>query len=227
MTLHISSAYNEDLIHINSKIVEMGGLCEQIINNTNLSIRDNNVQLAEKAVLLDEKLDFLENEINESVIKAIALRQPVADDLRVLFSAIKISGAFERVGDLCKNIAKRTQLLSDEYQIDIRREIFELGEKVKKQLTRSINSYTNQDIKLATKVWKNDYKIDQMYTDLFENLLVYLKKKKRVASGSHLMIIAKNYERIGDHTTHIGEMTHFAITGENLVAVRPKVNLPV
>ena len=227
MTLHISSAYNEDLIHINSKIVEMGGLCEQIIDNTNLSIKDNNVQLAEKAVLLDEKLDFLENEINESVIKAIALRQPVADDLRVLFSAIKISGAFERVGDLCKNIAKRTQLLSDEYQIDIRREIFELGEKVKKQLTRSINSYTNQDIKLATKVWKNDYKIDQMYTDLFENLLVYLKKKKRVASGSHLMIIAKNYERIGDHTTHIGEMTHFAITGENLVAIRPKVNLPV
>ncbi len=227
MTLHISSAYNEDLIHINSKIVEMGGLCEQIIDNTNLSIKDNNVQLAEKAILLDEKLDFLENEINESVIKAIALRQPVADDLRVLFSAIKISGAFERVGDLCKNIAKRTQLLSDENQIDIRREIFELGEKVKKQLTRSINSYTNQDIKLATKVWKNDYKIDQMYTDLFENLLVYLKKKKRVASGSHLMIIAKNYERIGDHTTHIGEMTHFAITGENLVAVRPKVNLPV
>ena len=227
MTLHISSAYNEDLIHINSKIVEMGGLCEQIIDNTNLSIKDNNVQLAEKAVLLDEKLDFLENEINESVIKAIALRQPVADDLRVLFSAIKISGAFERVGDLCKNIAKRTQLLTDEYQIDIRRQIFELGEKVKKQLTRSINSYTNQDIKLATKVWKNDYKIDQMYTDLFENLLVYLKKKKRVASGSHLMIIAKNYERIGDHTTHIGEMTHFAITGENLVAVRPKVNLPV
>ncbi len=227
MTLHISSAYNEDLIHINSKIVEMGGLCEQIIDNTNLSIKDNNVQLAEKAILLDEKLDFLENEINESVIKAIALRQPVADDLRVLFSAIKISGAFERVGDLCKNIAKRTQLLTDENQIDIRREIFELGEKVKKQLTRSINSYTNQDIKLATKVWKNDYKIDQMYTDLFENLLVYLKKKKRVASGSHLMIIAKNYERIGDHTTHIGEMTHFAITGENLVAVRPKVNLPV
>ena len=227
MTLHISSAYNEDLIHINSKIVEMGGLCEQIIDNTNLSIKDNNVQLAEKAILLDEKLDFLENEINESVIKAIALRQPVADDLRVLFSAIKISGAFERVGDLCKNIAKRTQLLTDEYQIDIRRQIFELGEKVKKQLTRSINSYTNQDIKLATKVWKNDYKIDQMYTDLFENLLVYLKKKKRVASGSHLMIIAKNYERIGDHTTHIGEMTHFAITGENLVAIRPKVNLPV
>ena len=227
MTLHISSAYNEDLIHINSKIVEMGGLCEQIIDNTNLSIKDNNVQLAEKAILLDEKLDFLENEINESVIKAIALRQPVAADLRVLFSAIKISGAFERVGDLCKNIAKRTQLLTDENQIDIRREIFELGEKVKKQLTRSINSYTNQDIKLATKVWKNDYKIDQMYTDLFENLLVYLKKKKRVASGSHLMIIAKNYERIGDHTTHIGEMTHFAITGENLVAIRPKVNLPV
>ncbi len=227
MTLHISSAYNEDLIHINSKIVEMGGLCEQIIDNTNLSIKDNNVQLAEKAILLDEKLDFLENEINESVIKAIALRQPVADDLRVLFSAIKISGAFERVGDLCKNIAKRTQLLIDENQIEIRREIFELGEKVKKQLTRSINSYTNQDIKLATKVWKNDYKVDQMYTDLFNNLLVYLKKKKRVASGSHLMIIAKNYERIGDHTTHIGEMTHFAITGENLVAIRPKVNLPV
>ena len=227
MTLHISSAYNDDLIHINSKIVEMGGLCEQIIDNTNLSIKDKNVQLAEKAILLDEKLDFLENEINESVIKAIALRQPVADDLRVLFSAIKISGAFERVGDLCKNIAKRTQLLTDENQIDIRREIFELGEKVKKQLTRSINSYTNQDTKLATKVWKNDYKVDQMYTDLFNNLLVYLKKKKRVASGSHLMIIAKNYERIGDHTTHIGEMTHFAITGENLVAIRPKVNLPV
>ena len=227
MTLHISSAYNEDLIHINSKIVEMGGLCEQIIDGTNLSIKDNNTQLAEKAVFLDEKLDSLENEINESVIKAIALRQPVADDLRVLFSAIKISGAFERVGDLCKNIAKRTQLLTDENQVEIRREIFELGEKVKKQLTRSINSYTNQDIKLATKVWKNDYKIDQMYTDLFNNLLVYLKKKKRVASGSHLMIIAKNYERIGDHATHIGEMTHFAITGENLVAIRPKVNLPV
>ena len=227
MTLHISSAFNEDLIRINGKIVEMGGLCEQVITNSNLSIKDNNVQMAENAILLDEKIDLLETEINESVIKAIALRQPVADDLRVLFSAIKISGAFERVGDLCKNIAKRSQLLTEEHHTDIRNQIFKLGEKVKKQLTKSINAYTNQDVKLARKVWKNDYKIDQMYTDLFENLLVYLRKKKRVASGSHLMIIAKNYERIGDHTTHIGEMTHFAITGENLVAVRPKVNLPV
>ena len=227
MTLHISSAFNEDLIHINGKIVEMGGLCEQVITNSNLSIKDNNVQMAENAILLDEKIDLLETEINESVIKAIALRQPVADDLRVLFSAIKISGAFERVGDLCKNIAKRSQLLTEEHHTDIRNQIFKLGEKVKKQLTKSINAYTNQDVKLARKVWKNDYKIDQMYNDLFENLLVYLRKKKRVASGSHLMIIAKNYERIGDHTTHIGEMTHFAITGENLVAVRPKINLPV
>ncbi len=155
MTLHISSAFNEDLIHINGKIVEMGGLCEQVITNSNLSIKDNNVQMAENAILLDEKIDLLETEINESVIKAIALRQPVADDLRVLFSAIKISGAFERVGDLCKNIAKRSQLLTEEHHTDIRNQIFKF------------------------------------------------------------------------HTTHIGEMTHFAITGENLVAVRPKVNLPV
>tara|TARA_X000001036_G_scaffold141563_1_gene134436 strand:- start:1389 stop:2072 length:684 start_codon:yes stop_codon:yes gene_type:complete len=227
MTLHISSAYNEDLVHINAKVVEMGGLCEQMIEHSNKAVRDNNIELADKVVLLDEKTDDLETDINESIIRAIALRQPVADDLRVLFSAIKISGAFERVGDLCKNIAKRTRLLNDDPHKDVRKSIFSLGEKVKEQLTRSINSYTQQDIKLAKKVWERDYEIDRLYTDLFDELLVYLKKKKRVAAGSHLMIIAKNYERIGDHTTHISEMTHFAITGRHLVAERPKVNLPV
>ena len=110
------------------------------------------------------------------VIKAIALRQPVADDLRVLFSAIKISGAFERVGDLCKNIAKRSQLLTEEHHTDIRNQIFKLGEKVKKQLTKSINAYTNQDVKLARRYGKTITKLIKCIP-IFENLLVYLRKK--------------------------------------------------
>ena len=226
MSLHISSAFNEDLTLINAKVNEMGGLCEKMLEASIKAIKKSDVNIADQIIILDEKINTLEIEVNHSVIKAIALRQPVADDLRVLISAIKISGAFERIGDLCKNIAKRTRLVLDDLPKKTRDKIANLGEKVLEQLTKSINSYTKQDLQLAKIVWEKDYEIDEMYTELFDVLLKYLKKKKRIAAGSHLVIIAKNFERIGDHTTHISRMIHFAITGETLDLERPKFNLP-
>tara|TARA_A100000164_G_scaffold152516_1_gene135449 strand:- start:3659 stop:4228 length:570 start_codon:yes stop_codon:yes gene_type:complete len=183
----------------------------------------NDSKLAEQIISKDEELDQLETQIDDVVIKTIALRQPVADDLRLLFAAIKISAAFERIGDLTKNIGKRTLSISDEEPLKLRAPISELGKQVNLQLTKAVNSHATRDSKLALEVWNSDIEIDKIYNSLTKDLVAALRKKKQVEVGSHLLFIAKNLERIGDHTTEIAEMVYYVITGEQMdKSARPK-----
>ena len=209
MSEHISSQFENDILQINVNLTKMGGICEDNLKKAIKAITKNDSELAEYIIKKDEELNALESEIDDLVIKTIALRQPVADDLRLLFAAIKISSAFERIGDLIKNIGKRTLLISEEQPIKLRQPI-------------AVNSYTDQDKKLAKQVWSEDVHIDKMYAEITKDLVVSLRKKKHIEVGSHLLFVAKNLERAGDYTADISEMIYYVITGDHIIKEKPK-----
>ena len=225
MSDHISSQFNHDILEINVKLTKMGGICEDNLKKAIKAITKNDSELAEFIIKKDQELDTLESEIDDLVIRTIALRQPVADDLRLLFAAIKISAALERIGDLTKNIGKRTLLISEEQPIKLREPIADLGKMAHVQLSKAINAHTNQDQDLAMQVWSEDVFLDKMYAKITTELVDSLRKKKHVEVGSHLLFVAKNLERIGDHTTEISEMVHYVITGNHIDKERPKKSI--
>jgi len=225
MSDHISSKFNNDILEINVKLTKMGGICEDNLKKAIKAITKNDSELAEFIIKKDQELDTLESEIDDLVIRTIALRQPVADDLRLLFAAIKISAALERIGDLTKNIGKRTLLISEEQPIKLREPIADLGKMAHVQLSKAINAHTNQDQDLAMQVWSEDVFLDKMYAKITTELVDSLRKKKHVEVGSHLLFVAKNLERIGDHTTEISEMVHYVITGNHIDKERPKKSI--
>ena len=225
MSDHISSQFNNDILEINVKLTKMGGICEDNLKKAIKAITKNDSELAEFIIKKDQELDTLESEIDDLVIRTIALRQPVADDLRLLFAAIQISAALERIGDLTKNIGKRTLLISEEQPIKLREPIADLGKMAHVQLSKAINAHTNQDQDLAMQVWSEDVFLDKMYAKITTELVDSLRKKKHVEVGSHLLFVAKNLERIGDHTTEISEMVHYVITGNHIDKERPKKSI--
>ena len=225
MSDHISSQFNNDILEINVKLTKMGGICEDNLKKAIKAITKNDSELAEFIIKKDQELDTLESEIDDLVIRTIALRQPVADDLRLLFAAIKISAALERIGDLTKYIGKRTLLISEEQPIKLREPIADLGKMAHVQLSKAINAHTNQDQDLAMQVWSEDVFLDKMYAKITTELVDSLRKKKHVEVGSHLLFVAKNLERIGDHTTEISEMVHYVITGNHIDKERPKKSI--
>ena len=225
MSDHISSQFNNDILEINVKLTKMGGICEDNLKKAIRAITKNDSELAEFIIQKDQELDALESEIDDLVIRTIALRQPVADDLRLLFAAIKISASLERIGDLTKNIGKRTLLISEEQPIKLREPIADLGKMAHTQLSKAINSHTKKDHDLAMQVWSEDLFLDKMYANITTELVDSLRKKKHVEVGSHLLFVAKNFERIGDHTTEISEMVHYVITGNHIDKERPKKSI--
>jgi phosphate transport system protein len=165
----------------------------------------------------------MEMTLEERVVKVIALRQPVAADLRVLIAAMKIASTLERIGDLSKNIAKRAIPLSSTRQVRMTTSIVRMGRQTLAQLSDVLNAHAARDVDLAVQIWNQDYEIDELYNAIFREVVTYLVEDSRlVGVGAQLMFIAKNLERIGDHTTHISEMVYYIVTGKSLGEDRPK-----
>ncbi|MEM9431969.1 MAG: phosphate signaling complex protein PhoU, partial [Pseudomonadota bacterium] len=171
----------------------------------------------------DKKVDALEMEIEEMATTIIALRQPMAQDLRVLISALKICSTLERIGDLAKNISKRAMTFSKAGPVRITKSIVQMGRATLAQLSEVLNAYTQRNTESAVAVWRRDVDIDDMYNALFREVVTYMMEDARmIGSGSQMLFIAKNLERIGDHTTHISEMIYYIDKGEPLGDDRPK-----
>jgi len=220
---HIVSAFDDDLIQIEAKIAEMGGLAEQMLSMALTSVENRDQSLAEEAIAMDGRLDALEIEVEEMATQTIALRQPMAQDLRVLISALKISTTLERIGDLAKNVAKRARGFSSQKRMPMTNSIVRMGRATQAQLAEVLNAYSARDTDAAVAVWNKDIDIDEMYNALFRELVTYMMEDSRVIGiGSQMMFIAKNLERIGDHTTHISEMIYYIVMGEPLGDDRPK-----
>lgn len=157
------------------------------------------------------------------MIRIIAQRQPVASDLRVLIAALKISSTLERIGDLAKNIAKRAIPLSSARSVKVTASIVRMGRQTLVQLSDVLNAHAARDVDQAVQIWNQDYEIDEMYNAIFREVVTYMVEDSRlIGTGAQLMFIAKNLERIGDHTTQIAEMVHYIVRGESLGDDRPK-----
>jgi len=205
----------------------MGGLTEAQVADAITAVVKRNQDLATNVVSRDDRLDVAEREIERRAIKLIALRQPMADDLRRTVAAMKIANNLERCGDLAKNIAKRTLVIVESDPLTpLTRSIDRMGKLVLQRLTAVLDAYARGDLERALAVWSQDEDVDEHYNSLFRELLTYMMADPRtITACAHLLFVAKNLERIGDHATNIAEIVHYQVTGEDMIApLRPKTD---
>ncbi len=223
MSEHIVSSYEGQLKTLHNTVLKMGALCESQFSNSIIALIKKDEELIDKIIGKDERIDELEKKIDDQVVNLITLRQPMAIDLRETVSAMRIAAELERIGDLAKNIVKRVKYI----KVDLNNEEFSLiktaSELVQNNLKKTLDSYSKKDEQLALFVWNSDKEIDVIINKLLEDFLNNMKKeKKNIESLTHLLFVAKNIERIGDHSTNICEYVYFLIKGEEIKGNRPK-----
>ncbi len=226
MVEHTVRAYDEELEALTAELSRMGGLAEVEVGEAIRAIARRDVALAHGVIDRDARLDEIEAEIERRAIRLIALRQPVADDLRRTVAALKISMNLERCGDLAKNIAKRALVIAESDPLTpLTRSIERMGELVAGRLKDVLDALAARDLERARAVWQRDQEVDEHYDSIFRELLTYMMGDPRtIASCAHLLFVAKNLERIGDHATNIAEIIVYEITGEHLTDQRPKLD---
>ena len=220
---HIVKSYEEQLQLLKDTIVKMGSGVEKQLENSIQSLVKKDISLAEKSIKDDELIDKYELNIEEQVVNLIALRQPMAIDLRETIVALKVSSDLERIGDLAKNISKRLTKIGTDLPADITKNFEIAGLKASKQVNAVLNSYLHRAKDTAENVWNSDEEIDQMTNANMEATVKHLEKNKNdIQKVTQLLFILKNIERIGDHATNIAEQVYFLITGDYLEGDRPK-----
>ena len=224
MAEHIVRSFDRDLESLRSSIAAMGGIAEKQLSAAVAALVRRAAALAQSVIAVDASLDGLQREIEEKAVMTIARRQPLAMDLREVVSAIRISGDIERIGDMSKNCGKRVLAIADGFQAQrIVVGVQSIADLVMDQLKDVLDAYAQHDLDKALDVWNRDGAIDALYTSLFRELLTYMMEDPRnISFCAHLLFVAKNVERIGDHTTNIAETIHYLVTGRNLTAERPK-----
>jgi phosphate transport system protein len=227
MTDHIVRSYDAELEGLRRSLAEMGGMSERMLGDSTVALVRRDTTLAQKVISADQRLDNLQRDVEERAVLTIARRQPLANDLRELISAIRIAADIERVGDLAKNIAKRAVAISGQFQPPHRAVVGleHMSRLVQAQLKDVLDAYAASNEQKAMEVWRRDDEIDALYTSLFRELLTYMMEDPRnITFCTHLLFCAKNVERIGDHTTNIAETIHYLVTGESLDLNRPKLD---
>ena len=220
---HIVKSYEEQINLLKDTIVKMGAGVEKQLEQAVQAAVKKDLSLAKKTIEDDMEIDKYETHIEEQVVNLIALRQPMAVDLRETVVALKISSDLERIGDLSKNISKRIISVGIDLPDEIVKNLEIAGLKAAKQVNLVLNSYLHRDKSAAENVWNSDEEIDQITNLNMENAVKHLEKFKEDAKKmTQLLFILKNIERIGDHATNIAEQTYFLITGEYLEGERPK-----
>ncbi|GAA5105818.1 phosphate signaling complex protein PhoU [Bartonella jaculi] len=224
---HTVRSYDKELNYLEKKVTEMGYHAESMIERSVASIVCNDLQLATTVITDDLFLDEAERDINEKAIAIICRRQPMAVDLREIVGAIRISSDLERIGDMAKNIAKRTVALSEIRQPKAFYSRLEtITALALNQLKEILNAYTSRLLDRVDAVRERDGKIDALYTSLFRELLTYMMEDTRnITVCTHLLFCLKNIERIGDHVTNIAETLHYIITGYHMSPDRPRDDL--
>ena len=226
MNEHIVRSYEDELNSLAAECVRMGGLCEAQVADAVTGVVKRNQDLAAAVVGRDDKLDEAERDIERKTIRLIALRQPVADDLRRAVAAMKVANNLERCGDLAKNIAKRTLVIIESDPLTpLTRSIERMGKLVLGRLSSVLDAYSRSDLERALAVWSQDDEVDEHYNSLFRELLTYMMADPRtITACAHMLFVAKNLERIGDHATNIAEIVHYEITGAEMIGGRPKTD---
>ncbi|MEO1220371.1 MAG: phosphate signaling complex protein PhoU [Pseudomonadota bacterium] len=214
MNDHTVKAFDEDITRLRGLIGEMGGLAEVAIEEALASLVSGDTERAQKVVEGDKKLDELEGQVDKLAIRVIALRAPMADDLREVIAALKIGGVIERIGDYSKNIAKRVGMIEGRDRFEPLTLLPAMGEVAAEMVHDVLTAYAARDPDLAREVIATDNKVDAFYNSIFRNLVSYMvENPATISSAAQLLFVARNLERIGDHATNVAEMVHFAATG--------------
>ena len=214
---HTVTAFDDDLDQLRASIAEMGGLAEQAIQESMRALMQRDLEGARGVVDADKKIDALEAEVERAAVQLIALRAPMADDLREVVAALKIAGVVERIGDYAKNIAKRVHVIEEHPDIEPLSLLPEMGRMAGEMVHNALDAFAARDAAKAGEVCERDRALDDFYNSIFRTLLTFMMESPRsITAATHLLFIAKNLERIGDHATNIAEMVYFAATGSQM-----------
>ncbi len=217
VTAHTHKIFDEDLAELRSIISRMGGLCEAQVAGAVEALVTRNMDAAISCVANDARIDALEAEAEQLAVRIIALRAPLADDLREIVAALKIAGTLERIGDYAKNIAKRASAIAQAHPIEPVVIIPEMARVVTGMIKDVLDAFVDRDAELARQVSDRDTVVDDFYNSLFRTLLTFMMENPHyITPSTHLLFVAKNLERIGDHATSVGEMVYYTVTGEHL-----------
>ncbi|MFO1155112.1 MAG: phosphate signaling complex protein PhoU [Rhodospirillales bacterium] len=220
---HIVRSFDEQLRRLDNLIAEMGGLAEVQLSEAIEALVRRDVDRAAEVAAADSRLDEMEVEIDRHAINLLALRQPMAKDLREIVGALKVSGMIERIGDYAKNVAKRTVSLVEMAPVPSNQTVARLGQLAQEMVKDVLDAYVERDIEKAASVRHRDKDVDALYTSIFRELLTYMMEDARsISACTHLLFAAKNFERVGDHATNIAEIVEFLVEGRVEFDERPK-----
>ena len=220
---HIIKSYDEELRRLDNAITQMGGLAETQLSSAIEAVVKRDSRLAADVVEADARVDQLEHDIEGMAVRLLALRQPMAVDLRQILAALKTASDLERIADYATNVAKRSIVLNQTPPVKPAFSIPRMGRLAQGMIKDVLDAYIERDADKALVVWARDEELDEMYTSLFRELLTYMIEDARnITACTHLLFMAKNIERIGDHATNIAETLYFMVHGTPLAMVRPK-----
>jgi len=226
MSEHTVKSFDEQLEALSTLVSQMGGLAETQLAAAIEAIARRDSEAAERAVGGDVRIDEIQQAIEDKALKLLALRQPMARDLRDTLAAIKIAAELERIGDLAKNIAKRALVLNREPPIRLTQSLARMGRQAQAQLKEVLDSFSDRNAEEAEAVWNRDGEIDEIYNSLFRELLTYMMEDPRtIGLCTHLLFVAKNIERCGDHCTNIAEVVYHMVNAGHLASERPKADI--
>jgi phosphate transport system protein len=220
---HIVRSYAQELANLRAQIARMGGMVEAQVAAAAAAVVHQDSAAATQAMEQDPAVDALEREVETLVIRMLALRQPMAQDLRQIVASLKVTAALERIGDYATNVAKRSIVLSQFSLPFSLSGIAHMTRLVQENLKLVVDAVGESDAEKAMQVWRADQAVDDIYNAIFRELVTYMMEDPRnITPCTHLLFIAKNLERIGDHSTNIAEMVYYAVSGEALSERRPK-----
>jgi phosphate transport system protein len=225
---HVVKSYDEELRRLRDLVVRMGGVVESQLQDCLVAVSRRDVEAAERVIATDPQVDAMEREVDATVIRLLALRQPVAIDLRNIVGAMRIASDLERAGDYATNVAKRAIVISQHPSVPMVTGIMRINRMALEAIKDVLDAYVASDPAKAIEVWNRDDLIDKLYTGIFREILTYMMEDPRtITACTHLMFMAKNLERVGDHATNMAEVIHYVITGQVLPDARPKGDLSV
>jgi len=209
---------------LEQSVSRLGGMCEAQLINVAKALESRDADLARTVIAEDESIDALRENIEDQAVSIIARRAPAPFVLRGLVGAMRIAGHLERIGDHSKNIGKRiTAIEYDTGNASLVKSVAVMADLALLQLKTVLNSYGQKNDALALEVWRQDEKIDSLYTSIFRELLTYMMEDPRkISFCTHLLFCAKNIERIGDHCTNIAESVHYILKADKFPQDRPK-----
>jgi phosphate transport system protein len=223
---HTVKAFDEDITRLRGLIAEMGGLAEVSISEAMDALVKGSDEMAQAVIGRDKRIDALESEVDKLAVRVIALRAPMADDLREVIAALKIAGVIERIGDYAKNIAKRTGQIEGRKKFEPLTLIPAMAEVAAEMVHDVLTAYAARDPQLAREVIERDQKVDAFYNSIFRNLVSHMMENPAtISSAAQLLFVARNLERIGDHATNVAEMVYYAATGDYLADREDRTNI--